>query len=495
MVPALASPPAFGGRVARSADAKGRFSLAAPSTSGLRRITLLGNLCIVLALLLVVLVTGWGAWRDLSDARRSILNNEIGRLRSHATRTVGRIENYLEERPADRHITALRDVPWLRTFWNRVVPRERKRLYAALVTSDGVVVLHSEAQRHGQMLEQRWFERRVPEAGSDVVETRSAVLTSGQPAYDISVPVEVNGTTVGFYHSGIDAAWITETSAARRRALYIRWMLMGGSIIGIVLAAGASLFHLAKRTAALQQALGMARTQQLAELGRLAGMLAHEVRNPLNALRLNLHALERLDEDASALSGREVSKILAESKKEIDRLDTLIRNMLGYARPAEARVSDVDVGRELTAIAGFIGQLVDRENTKLDVVLPDSPVLVHIDRDRFRQMILNLLNNAREAVGKNGSIAVKLRPSEDWVDVIVQDSGPGISPKHVDNIFEPFFTTKQRGCGLGLALVRRFAEEAGGTVTLEPCTQGGARFRMRLPEAGNGRRGREESTR
>jgi len=443
---------------------------------------------------LVVLVTGWGAWRDLSDVRKTILASEIARLRSHAKRTVGRIENYLEERPSERGIKSLRDADWLRAFWRRVVPRERQRLYAALVTDEGVVVMHSDRSRQGQKLERQWFERRVREAGDDVVETQSAVLTSGNAAYNIQVPIEVNDSEIGAYHSGFDTAWLDEAVAARRRTLYGRWALMGGLIVGIVLAAGVSLFHLARRTAALQQALGMARTQQLAELGRLAGVLAHEVRNPLNALRLNLHALERFDRNDETLSPEEMSGVLKESKAEIERLEELIRNILGYARPGQARIVDVDLRRELEATVSFIGQLIERENTAVQTQLPDRPVLVHMDRDRFRQMILNLLNNARDAVGKNGEISITLRSQDGWADISVDDSGTGIAPEHRDRIFEPFFTTKGRGCGLGLALVKRFAEEAGGTVACEHNVDRGTRFRICLPEARRPHVGYEEST-
>jgi two-component system sensor histidine kinase HydH len=391
-------------------------------------------------------------------------------------------------------IASLRDAEWLRAFWGRVVPRERQRLYAALVSADGLVVMHSDRSLQGQKLERHWFERRVREVGVDVVETQSMVLTSGDAAYDIQVPIEVNDVELGAYHSGFDAAWLNEAVAARRRVLYARWALMGALIVGIVLAAGVSLFHLARRTAALQHALGMARTQQLAELGRLAGTLAHEVRNPLNALRLNLHALERFNHDDGALSSKEMSEVLKESKVEIQRLEDLIRDILGYARPERARVVDVDLGRELAATANFIGQLIERESTTLRMQLPDRPVLVHIDRDRFRQMVLNLLNNARDAVGQDGEISIVLRSQDGWADISIEDSGPGIAPEHRDRIFDPFFSTKGRGCGLGLALVKRFAEEAGGTVVCDDDVARGARFRICLPEARRPRPVPEEST-
>jgi len=450
----------------------------------LKRSTSAGYLCIAAALGLALLVTGWGAWRDLSDVRYATLTTEIGRLRSHAIRTVGRIENFLEDRPADRDLASLGEAAGLVEFWKRVVPRERQRLYAALVSNDGTIVMHSDPSHSGKRLERRWFDRAVAQAGDDVVLTQSAVLASGELAYDIRIPVEVSGSEIGAYHSGFDAAWFEETVAIRRSALYGRWLLMGTMIAAIVLAAGISLFHLARRTVALQQALAMAHTQQLAELGRLAGALAHEVRNPLNAIRLNLHSVRRYIADASTMSPEEMASLVEESNEEIERLEGLVRSILGYARPDHARVEDVDLRCELDASIEFIRQLVERDGITIRTHFPSDAVIVRMDRDRFRQLVLNLLINAREAVGRDGEISVRLHTREGWADLSVIDFGPGIPVDQRDRIFEPFYTTKERGCGLGLALVRRFVEEAGGTVTCEDNSGRGARFRICLPVAG-----------
>ncbi|MFQ5592476.1 MAG: sensor histidine kinase, partial [Phycisphaerae bacterium] len=456
--------------------------------------TTAGYVCIVAALALVVLVTLWGAWRDITDVKRALLANELGRLRSHATRTVGRIENYLEDRPSERDIASVAQAEWLRDFWRRVVPRERQRMYAALVADDATVIMHSDPSQQDKTLGKRWFERTFPDGGDDVVITRSKILAGGQLAYDIRIPVEVDGIEIAAYHSGFDVAWLDEEVAARQQTLYGRWLLLGGLIAAIVLGAGLSLFHLARRTAALQQALGMARTQQLAELGRLAGALAHEVRNPLNALRLNLHAVSRFAKGEAKMPHEEMANVLQESNEEIERLEGLVRSILGYARPDQARDEDIDLTRELDATLDFIRQLVERDNITIRAQLPDRPVLVRMDRDRFRQMVLNLLNNARDATGRDGRISVGLAEQEGWADLSIADSGPGVPADQQDRIFEPFFTTKDRGCGLGLTLVKRFAEEAGGVVTCESNGDRGARFRVCLPAAARARVAHAEST-
>jgi len=468
--------------------------LAVDSSKRMKQATTEGYVCIVAALVLVVLVTLWGAWQDIADTQRAMLVNELGRLRSHATRTVGRIENYLEDRQAAHNITSLAHVDWLSSFWRRVVPRERQRMYAALVADDGTVIMHSDPSQQNMTLGKRWFDRTLPEGGEDVVITRNEVLAGGQLAYDIRIPVEVDGVEIAAYHSGFDVDWLDGAVAARQRTLYGRWLILGGLIAAIVLGAGLSLFHLARRTAALQQALGMARTQQLTELGRLAGALAHEVRNPLNALRLNLHSVARFAKGEAKMPHEEMANILRESNEEIERLEGLVRSILGYARPDQARDEDIDLTREVDATLDFIRQLVERDNITIRAQLPDNPVLVRMDRDRFRQVVLNLLNNARDATGRDGRISVRLAEQEGWADLSIADSGSGVPPDQRDRIFEPFYTTKDGGCGLGLTLVKQFAEEAGGVVTCESKGDQGARFRVCLPAAGRGHAATAEST-
>jgi signal transduction histidine kinase len=453
-----------------------------------RHAAIAGYLCLLLTLILVLLISAWGAWRDLSEGRKAFLGAEIARLHSHAKRTVGRIESYLEDRQEQPELAKVRDAEWLRDFWRQVVPRERQRLYAALVDANGAVIMHSDPSRRGKSLEPRWFEQPLPGIGDDVVKTRSTTLASGQLAYDIRVPIDAHGKEVGAYHSGFDADWLENAFAAHERTVYTRWLLVGGLLVLVVLGAGVSLFRLAGRTARLTQALSMARTQQFAELGRLAGALAHEIRNPLNAIRLNLHALARYMRDQDSMSEGDVSQMMQESNIEIERLESLIRSILGYTRPDEARAEDVDLRQELQATVNFLRQLLDRSGIGIRVETPDTPVIICIDRDRLRQMMLNLLNNAQDAVGKGGEISVALSRRDGWADITVADTGPGIPPEDSERVFEPFYTTKDKGCGLGLALVKRYAQEGGGTVTCDADGEPGGRFRIRLPEASPPRR-------
>jgi two-component system sensor histidine kinase HydH len=125
------------------------------------------------------------------------------------------------------------------------------------------------------------------------------------------------------------------------------------------------------------------------------------------------------------------------------------------------------------------------EGSDIQVVarLPDEKLHVYIDRNRLRQITLNLLNNAREAIGTGGRIEISIERQDKSIVVEVNDTGPGVPKGERQRIFDPFYSTKQLGTGLGLPLVRRFVEEAGGSIEYVERPQGGACFRLTLREA------------
>ena len=451
------------------------------------RSTLAASLSIGVAMLAVLLIGLWGAWRDLSDIRAASLRAEIGRLRSHGIRTVARLESELENSGHKASLTSLQDTVWLQRFWNRVIPREKQRLYAAVVSSSGNVVMHSDERLIGRRLEESWQTAPVPDVSEsdDVFVTRSAVLSGGRSAFDIVIPIELNGQVAGFYHSGFDESWIDEKVAERQASVRNRWVFLVGAVFVVVLLAAVSLQRINRHYAALQQAISMAHVKQLSDLGRLVGALAHEIRNPLNAIRLNLHALRSVLLGKGSLSEDEIELVVDESNSEIDRLSELMKTMLGYARPDQAVEERVNLNSEIDAVSGFLSPIMERDQIDFQVSLPNEPVYVMIDPDRLRQTLLNLLNNAREAVENNGRVSLTLQADSSDASIVVADNGPGVSPADRNRIFEAFYSTRETGTGLGLALAQRFVEEAGGTITCDDAScsghKSGAVFRVVIP--------------
>jgi signal transduction histidine kinase len=438
--------------------------------------------CVAIALACVLLLGAWGAWRDLYQVRATVLRLEMNRVRSLGERTVGNFESQLADESSFDDLGKTHGAAWLRRHWQTVMPKQPDRLYGAVVDASGKVAIHSRREFEGRRLETHWYERELFDAGEGVVETASVALAGGQRAIDVQLPITAGNQVVATYHSGIDVDKLQLAYNAAYRTIVGRWALVIGGILVVVLFASMSLFHIARSTAALHQRLSRDRLQRETELSQLMVGLAHEVRNPLNAIRLNLHMIGR-DRNGKRLSAEDWTSMVQESLEEVERVEALISEMLNFAPGRHELKEQLDLAAEIRSEVKFVQHLVQQDQIELCVRLPEQAVSVRFDRARFRQLLLNLLNNAREAAGCGGRIEIEVVRSHGGIELIVSDSGPGVPASHLQRIFEPFFTTKETGVGLGLALVKRFVEEAGGNVHCEANEAGGSRFCVWLPES------------
>ncbi len=177
----------------------------------------------------------------------------------------------------------------------------------------------------------------------------------------------------------------------------------------------------------------------------------------------------------------QTAPIIKETIDEIERVDAMLRALLQYARPEKAHAEVLDPVAEIQAVLTFMLQLLERDGIRIDTQMSSSPLRVYIDRARLRQVILNLLTNSVEATGPHGYIRISVVPHDQAVAINVADSGSGVPVAAREKIFEPFYSSKELGTGLGLALVKRFVEEAGGSVRCHSAPEGGAEFRVTLP--------------
>ena len=219
--------------------------------------------------------------------------------------------------------------------------------------------------------------------------------------------------------------------------------------------------------------------ERLAAVGTLAAGLAHEVRNPLNSATLQLQVLKR------RLARRQTNPegllpVVDVVHDEIRRLDRLVTDFLAFARPHRLDLRPAPLDELVASVAEQLRPEVESAGIAMEVVIESPLGSIEADPERLRQVLINLMRNAVEAMGDEGRLTVRVRADMDgFATIRVEDTGPGI----VDNapIFDAFYTTKASGTGLGLAIVHRIVQEHGGTISYES-RPGHTCFTIRLPE-------------
>jgi len=225
------------------------------------------------------------------------------------------------------------------------------------------------------------------------------------------------------------------------------------------------------------------RAEQMAALGQLAAGLAHELRNPLTSLKLLVQAAVEAGPDAG-LRGRDLAVVADETA----RLDRSLQTFLDFARPPRLEKRCADVCPVLNQTLELVSARASRQGVSIRSDFPSQPLLVEADQELLRQVFLNLMLNALDALPHGGAIQVAAAGSDDGVTVTVDDDGPGISAELRDQIFEPYVSTKETGLGLGLAICRRIVDAHGGRITATNGPAGGAVFTVQLPDNRAGER-------
>jgi len=229
-------------------------------------------------------------------------------------------------------------------------------------------------------------------------------------------------------------------------------------------------------TARKQAEEQLARQAALAQVGQLAAVVAHEVRNPLAGVKGAIQILmSRRGANDPELS------VMRDIVARIDSLSELINDLMLFARPRAPRLHATEL-RALVSDAITIARR-DPAAAQTEITIDGAELTAEVDAEMIRASVLNLLLNAVQAMAGNGRIRVMLRRRSTFADVVVHDSGPGIAEDIRDQVLEPFFTTKARGGGLGLPIAKRTAEMHGGALTLDCPPANGTVVTLSLPIA------------
>jgi len=218
---------------------------------------------------------------------------------------------------------------------------------------------------------------------------------------------------------------------------------------------------------------------RLTAISRITGSVAHEIKNPLNAITLHLEVIKAKLQAGMA----EVSTELDVISREITRLDRVVKTFLDFTRPVELRWSAVDLNEIASEAAALVQPQAARQRVIVEVAQAPGRAIVQGDRDLIKQAALNLVVNGVEAMKDGGRLNLTVRQSSEWLELLVEDTGPGIPDELRSKIFQLYFTTKPKGSGIGLAFAFRVAHLHGGAIDFSTEPGEGTVFRLRFPPA------------
>ncbi|MEQ1828889.1 MAG: ATP-binding protein [Pirellula sp.] len=431
---------------------------------------------------LVFVIGRMGMMHEMETIRTAVIRAQVSEVKSNADRTVLHLEQDLLRARNSTLADVASNSGWLRDLWTRTKEIEPIRAFRAIVDVDGRIVAHTEQSKVGGIVAANPKYHRDDKQSENLVE-RSDVALAGNNSYiEINLPIRRFRKLLGHYACGISSEWIARKIAAEQTNAWWTWTIVIASAISIVAITGVVLYRLARRATWLERELHVAEGRRLSELSMLMVGMAHEVRNPLNSIRLNLHTSERVFLGGSKLDDNEVLSMLSESVREVERVNELVSQLLGFARSERDNDASVEAVNEIESAIQFFRTTLEQMHIEIKFRNDAVNTWLPMDRSRLRQILLNLLTNARDALPNGGAIEVSLDNSGNRVRMVVADSGGGVEETMRQRIFEPFVTTRKNGTGLGLAVVRSMLESVGGTIHCHRSTRlGGAEFVLNLP--------------
>ena len=224
----------------------------------------------------------------------------------------------------------------------------------------------------------------------------------------------------------------------------------------------------------------LVRSKTLSTLGQYSNELAHEIKNPLNAINIQMSLLEREISKHDFGTGEELSDVVKVVKEEINRLNKLAKDCLTFSKSGDLNRTEEDIGQILEQLLSLITPHADLNGVNIYLTMTGHCPQVLVDKDKLKQALLNIVLNAIEAMIDGGDIAINVSKKDSYLNISIKDTGPGIPDEQHDKIFGLFYSTKSGGTGVGLAVTKNIIHAHGGNIRFEKLVEG-AEFIIELP--------------
>jgi signal transduction histidine kinase len=462
------------------------------SNQALSRRLLVGFLVFGLFVLFDIALFGWLIFRSLSQRE---IERVLLETRTEAEGLAKQIARRAEKQGKDLY-TAVAVERETQTYIDNIL-REREIVRTvSILDNNGVLVFEGKSQARPPVppvppgsgpetpILSPELRMEDPELPGVERKTKDTVTTFEVP--DIEVPI---GDNIGFLRIGLSPVELSARIEVLRTELFRQAVVIGVVSMVLLLTALSAVWLLLQRSRRLE--LQAAEAERMAYIGTLASGLAHEIRNPLNSLNLNMQMLEEEMEEGgsagsvvSAMSGETGKRLLAITRSELSRLERLVSDFLAYAKPRPLEMEEMPAVRPLERVREVLAGEIQKRGARVEIHDTTGGARVRVDPGQINQLLLNLAQNALAATEETGRMPVmELSATRhgSTVALSVKDNGVGIPPEERDRVFEIFYSTRKGGTGLGLAIVDRIARGHGGRVRVESEPGSGTTVTVELP--------------
>jgi len=327
-------------------------------------------------------------------------------------------------------------------------------------------------------------------SGAQPMESRKATF-AGKSVHEITAPLRLHDQIAGIIRLGLERGNTDQILAENRRNMFVFLAF----VVAIALLSMWLLYHNQNRHLAgiVEMTRQLEKAERLSALGQLAAGVAHEIRNPLNAISMASQRLKREFVPAEREKITEFETMTGVIRDEIRRLNGIIEEFMTFSKSRRLELRDCPVQEVLGKIVSLISAEAESRGVALRTEWGEEPVVIPMDMDKLQQAFLNFVKNALESISGEGAVTLTVRTREDGrVGVRIADTGCGMAAEEVDRIFNPEYTTKEKGLGLGLPLAHEIVRGHGGEIRVLSRKGEGTAFEILLPveRPGNGKGGK-----